>query len=206
MSGSVAAPLVVNKRELSRLLRTSVVSLGNWIEKWSDFPVVERGTNGREWRFDPPAVVEFLRAKKEQERRQERELGESRDAALSQMTLPLSLLGDDQRPPAPGTSLKDQKAALELRVAQRKEAEALGRLVACDEVRDAITIAFATMSRVLSASIRSIGHDHNLPPAILRSLQTRITSAQRDAIRAIGEQLAGDEIETSAEIEARSYA
>ena len=195
MSSSSSPERVVNKRELAKLLRTTVVSLGNWIEKWPDLPVLERGTNGREWQFEASAVVEFLRAKQEEGRAAKAE----RDEALSQLVLPLALTGDAEKPLA--GSIKEQREALLFRIAQRQEAEKLGRLVAADDVRDALTTAFGTMNRVLTGAVKAIGQDHSLPPGVLRVIQARIATAQREAVREIAKQLAGTELGDELDLE-----
>ena len=180
----------MNKRELARLLHTTVVSVGNWIEKWPDFPVLERGTNGKEWRFDAPGVAEFLRAKQKEGRLARAE----RDEALSQLVLPLTLLGDTEQLRSAAGSVKEQREALQYRILQRQEAERLGRLVAVDDVRDALVTCFATMNRVLSTSVRAIGQDHALPHGVLHSLQARVAGAQRNAVREISKKLSGVDV------------
>ena len=78
---------LVTKKELARLLRISRQTLDLWIERYGDeFPVLERGTNGREWQFDADLVIEFLRAKQAENAARQA----NRDALLDQLTLPIA--------------------------------------------------------------------------------------------------------------------
>ena len=171
-----AGPLV-NMRELAVQLRTSRQTLSVWLDRWPDFPVVERGTNGREYQFDAHAVFAFLRARRDEQARSTAE----RDQALSQLAFPFD--PPDDAPPEPRLSLKDQVEALKLRRLQREEAERSGRLVEAAAVADLLTTCLTTLQRTLRAGIRQAGLEHNLPDPVIRALESRLADAQRSFVR-----------------------
>lgn len=171
---------LVNMRQLAAYLRTSRQTLSVWLDRWADFPVVERGTNGREYRFDVRAVSTFLRAKRDEQARSTAE----RDQALSQLAFPFDPPPDE--PPEPRLSLKDQVEALKLRRLQREEAERSGRLVEAAGVADLLTTCLTTLQRTLRAGIRQAGLEHNLPDPVIRALEARLADAQRAFVRDAG--------------------
>jgi phage terminase Nu1 subunit (DNA packaging protein) len=174
---------VVNKRELARYLKTSVVTIGNWIERYEAFPILQPGTNGRDYKFDLRAVVDFLRAQKDAETR----FAAERDEALAQLVLPLVLEAIDP-PPSNGLKLstKDQIEALKLSSMRRQEAERLGQLVPVAEVSEALIAALATFSRMQRAAVRQAAADQNLPHSVVRALEQRFADAQRTFVREAG--------------------
>ena len=179
-----SAERLVNKRELARHLGTTVVTIGNWIERFGDeFPVHSRGTNGREWQFDLAECVEFLRQRKEEEARLEQE----RDATLAQLVLPL-VANQPEIAPAhtPKLSIKEQIEAQRLSTLRRQELERLGRLVWAEDVKNALTESMAVLARTLRTAARSIGHDFNLPPQVVRAIETKLADAQRGFVRDAG--------------------
>ncbi len=184
---------VVNKRELARYLKTSVVTIGNWIERYPDFPILQPGTNGRDYKFNLRAVVDFLTAQKEAEARSAAE----RDEALAQLVLPLIL--DQVEQPSSGSKLstKDQIEALKLASMRRQEAERLGQLVPVAEVSEALVAALATYSRMQRAAVRQAAADQNLPPSVVRALEQRFADAQRTFVREAGAYLTPIEAEAA---------
>ncbi len=71
----------VNKKELAAIVDCSLSTLSAWIDRFGEaFPVIDRGTNGREWRFDPTAVLGFLKAQRDAE---EREAARARGVAAT---------------------------------------------------------------------------------------------------------------------------
>lgn len=180
-----------NKRKLSQVLGVTTVTLGNWFERWPDFPVLERGTNGRDYVFDVRAVVDFLRAKKEAEALAAAE----KDEALSQLALPLLELEQPETAGGSRLSVKDQIAALDLSTKRRKEAVELGKLVAADEVSDSLMAAFANFSRGLRAAVRQAAVEQNLPASVTRALEARFADAQRTFVRECRVYLVPEELE-----------
>lgn len=180
-----------NKRKLASVLGVTTVTLGNWLERWPDFPVLERGTNGRDYVFDVRAVVDFLRAKKEAEAAAAAE----KDEALSQLALPLLELEQPESAAGSRLSVKEQIAALELSTKRRKEAVELGKLVGADEVSETLMAAFANFSRGLRAAVRQAAADQNLPASVTRALEARIADAQRTFVRECRTYLVAEEFE-----------
>ncbi len=81
-----------NKTQLAHRLGISKSTLSSWILRYgADFPVQERGTNGRDYVFDFEEVFDFLRAKREEESKRKR----ARDEQLAQLRLPFAVPGLD---------------------------------------------------------------------------------------------------------------
>lgn len=187
-------PQTANKRELARVLKVTTVTLGNWLERWPDFPVQERGTNGRDYVFDVPTVIDFLRARKEAEALAAAE----KDDALAQLALPL-LEVEQPGVPASVLSLKEQKEALALSALRRREAVELGKLVGVDEVSETLMAAFSTYSRMLRSAVREVAREQNLPPSVARSLLARFADTQRAFVRECRTYLVAEELEAELE-------
>ena len=176
---SVGAGPLVNMRVLALTLRTSRQSLSAWLDRWPDFPIVERGRNGREYKFDAASVISFLREKKAEQARGSAE----RDEALAQLALPFDLADEEDRP---GLSIKERIDALRLRRMEREEAERSGQLVEAAAVSDALSVALVQWNRALNNSVRSAVREHNLPDAVQRALLVRIGDTQRTFVRSLG--------------------
>lgn len=50
--------------DLAAHLDVSRETLRLWLRKWSDFSVLERGTHGQRYSFDPEAVARFVRSRR----------------------------------------------------------------------------------------------------------------------------------------------
>lgn len=176
-------------RQLAVALQRSRQTISNWLDRWPDFPVLDRGANGREYQFDVATVVAFLREKQEEQRK----AGEERDQELAQLVLPL--IEADQAPAAATVSIKDQVEAMKLNRMRREEAERLGKLVEADAVTMALTGALQNLSRMLGSAVRQAGRDHNLPDPVIRALEHRIGEAQRNFVREAASYLKPDDTE-----------
>lgn len=166
---------LVNKRELAAILGISQPTLADWIDRHADFPVVERGTNGKEWRFDAAAVAEFIRAKDEEAAREEAD----RRARLAQLGLPFTDPGDAAAPASTDYTLDDIKR---IQLADKLRTER-GFLVSVPETRQHLTASIARWNRSLHAVIRQAARDFALPDAIARALDERLAEAQRQFVR-----------------------
>ena len=177
-----AAP--VNKQRLAEWLQVSLPTLSKWLLKYGeDFPVIERGSNGRDYAFDPAAVAAFLRAKQQEQAADRAAAKAAIDDQLAQLRLPFDLPGAD---PSPKTaSIKDELAAWELRRRQRQEAEAAGQLVPAAAVRDALSAVLGRISRDTHALIRQLGREQGWPDALTRSLEKRLADQQRATVAAL---------------------
>ena len=171
---------VVNKQELATWLGVSLPTLSRWMVRYRpDFPILEAGSNGRDYRFDAAAVSDFLRVKKEEDAASAAE----RDESLAQLRLPFDLPGVE--PPPKATSTKDELLAWELRKRQRQEAEAAGLLVPVAQVADAVRAVLARLSRDDQAFLRQIAREQGWPDAYTRALETRRAEQQRATVAAL---------------------
>jgi phage terminase Nu1 subunit (DNA packaging protein) len=174
---------VLNKAELAHALNVSLPTLSRWLMRYAEFPVLERGTNGRDYKFDAAAVFEFLRARQEEQA----QAAADKDEQLSQLKLPFEVPGADQAPAK--TSVKDEIEAYKLRKLQREEAERAGQLVPVAQVSDALQTVFARLSRDMHAFIRQIGREQQWPDSYIRSVEARLAQAQRVSVRDLDELL-----------------
>ena len=172
----------VNKRQLANLLKVSLPTMTDWIDRY-ELPVEQRGTNGKEWRFNVANVVDALRKQKDAAQA----AGAARDEQLAQLVLPLDL-GRQQEAPS-GLSIKDQMDAVRLRRLQREEAERLGVLVPAAAITHALTSSLTLWNRLIRTAVRAAAADHNLPDAVTRSIDARIADAQRQFVREAGAML-----------------
>jgi hypothetical protein len=86
-----------NQRELAHRLGINRSTLSSWLLRYGDdFPVSERGTNGRDWVFNFTEVSNFLRAKREAQDAAAAE----REAAIARLRFSFADLVDG--PGAPG--------------------------------------------------------------------------------------------------------
>lgn len=169
------APVLVNKAEVATILGISLPTLAAWLAKHPDFPVYERGTNGREWRFDAAAVRDWELARRAAEAREEA----ARAALVAQFALP----GLD-----PGDVATDDTGVASLELLRRiREADKLrqerGFLVDVSQLRQTLGAAVAKWNRATHAVIRQAGHDFNLPDAVTRAIADRLAEAQTQFLR-----------------------
>ena len=177
---------VVNKQGLATLLGISLPTLSRWMLRYGvDFPTLERGTLGREFKFEDAAVIAFLRTKQEEQASSKAE----QDEQLAQLLLPFDLPGVE--PPPKATSPKDELAAWELRKRQRIEAEASGKLVPAEPMADAIRTVLARISRDTHAFVRQVGREQGWPDSFTRELEKRLADQQRAAVASLREMLGG---------------
>ena len=170
----------VNKAQLAHWLGVSLPTLGRWMLRYgADFPVIERGTNGRDYAFDPQAVALFLQARRDE---QAQATGE-RDEQLAQLRLALDL--PTAEPPPKAATTKDEIEAWKLRRLMREEAERAQQLVPADGVADALRAALARLSRDMHAFVRQIGREQNWPDAYVRAVESRLADQQRASVASL---------------------
>jgi phage terminase Nu1 subunit (DNA packaging protein) len=170
----------VNKKELAAIVDCSLSTLSAWIDRFGEaFPVIDRGTNGREWRFDPAAVLAFLKAQRDTE---ERETA-ARAVWLQQYALPGLASPDD----IDGVSKPSDLLALaKVRQIHRREQMESGLLVPTSEVRMALTGAVAKLNRFFQAILTQLARKHGWSDAQLRDAQAMAHEAQRSFVRDVG--------------------
>lgn len=181
-----------NKTELAHALSVSLPTLTRWLLRYGpDFPVQERGSNGRDYVFDFEAVFRFLGDKRAENER----LAAQRDEQLAQLKLPFDVPGADPVPAAPRpTSPSEALAAWRLRKLQREEAEASGLLVPTADVVAATSAALSRFSRDTHAFLRQLGRENDWPPGYVAKTIARYEEVQRAAVaeltREFGDQAA----------------
>lgn len=177
MDGTVAADLpTVNKRELAKALGCSAPTLDNLIDRYADFPIESKGSNGRSYAFDPEKVKAFLVRKKEEELA----AGRARMELLDQVQLPLLAQiggGSGTESPAltPGQQLQTIKAAREL----DKLGVERGQLVETARLRPALERAFGKVAEVLDSLPNQLARRHNLPPSVISAVRETIAQERR---------------------------
>jgi phage terminase Nu1 subunit (DNA packaging protein) len=166
-----AAAMFVNKVELSKILQCSLPTLDRLLERHAaDFPIVARGSNGVEWKFDAEAVLAFLQAREAAAAA----AGRARDDLMRQYTLP-GTDDADSGTLSPANLLK----LAQLRRLEREEQKEAGFLLQTTEVRPLLTNALAKFNRDLGTAIRQGMREHNVPDTTIRSVEARIAEAQR---------------------------
>lgn len=174
----------VNKQELARKLDVSIPTLSAWMAKWPDFPVEERGSNGRDYRFDAPAVLAFLHDKRDEQLAARAE----KDEQLAQLVFP-GMEPDPAEAIPPGLSIKDHRELLQIRRLQRQERELNRELVPAAELRALLLDAFATLNSRIHMAIRAAGREQNLSAATVSAIAARVVEAQRGAVADLQAQL-----------------
>lgn len=176
MSASVAETFTeaptFNKRELARSRNISLPTLDALIAKHGEcFPVVERGTHGREWKFDPVAVSDFLA---EQEAAGQAEAA-AKQAAIAQLGLPLTSAGGD-----PIANLKPAERLAHVRALQAEDRLAIDRkfLVLTANVRAGLQTAIAEWNRAEFAAIRQTFRRLGVPDLTAREIETALRGAR----------------------------
>jgi phage terminase Nu1 subunit (DNA packaging protein) len=180
MSGAASAAAAVNKKELAAILGCSPQTLSAWVDRFGEaFPVIDRGTNGKEWRFDPPAVIAFLKSKHDAE---ERETAE-RAAWLQQYALPGLTSPDDVEGV---TKPSDLLALAKVRQIHRREQMEAGLLVPTSDVRMVLTGAVAKLNRFFQSILTQMARKHGWSDAQLRDATAMAHEAQRAFVRDVG--------------------
>lgn len=177
MSVALSSPPIerVNKRELAALLSVSLPTIAAWIERYPEFPVLDRGTNGKEWAFDPIAVSDFIAAIQAAEAAAEAE----RKARIQQLGLPFTDPGDGASADGQAYTLDDIKRIQ----AMDKLRQERGFLVDVSETRQALTAAVARWNRAQRAVVNQLARDFALPDAVARAMTDRFAEAQRQFVR-----------------------
>ncbi len=173
---SSESDLRLTKRELHLKLGVSRPTLDAWIDRYPDFPIVERGTNGTPYRFDPVAVIAFLKAKQDEQAKRNAE----RDEQLAQLVLPL-----DRPSSEPGKIISAEER---LKEAKANAAEiALGKEVG--PLEEKLLYTFGELNRHLTAFIRQLAREQNWPEPILLDAERRLAEMQRACRSGLAEYL-----------------
>jgi phage terminase Nu1 subunit (DNA packaging protein) len=180
----------VNKRELVQILDIALPTLDKWIADNPDFPIVERGSNGREWRFDAVAVKRWLAQLEENERTEEAE----RQRKISQIVLPLGgdgPLGDALPGGSPVQRLQLMKAA---QIEQNLAVQA-GQLVEKAKVRTGLQTALGLARARLRRVPGDVKAECAVPDAVVRVIERILDDACRGLVADIKTALSMSEVE-----------
>ncbi|PYD57466.1 DNA packaging protein [Komagataeibacter xylinus] len=178
----------VNKRELANRLRISLPTLTNWLDRWPEFPVVERGRNGVSWTFHLDDVLAFLTARREEEAAKEA----GRDAEL--MKLQMALWPEPvAQPSAQRIPIKERLDLARLQDLQMKQAKEAGKLVNAEELQDLFTSVFGRLGRDINVFIRQLGREQSWPDAMIRQAESKLADMQRTAVQKVLDDMKVDE-------------
>jgi phage terminase Nu1 subunit (DNA packaging protein) len=175
-----AERLLVNKRELARVLKCSLPTVDNIIDRYPGFPIERRGSHGVEWEFDVDLVTAFLKRQRDAEAQQT----VARDELLQQFTLPI-----DDTAPEGSTVLSpaQRKAQAEALRIERKLAMESGLLVPTSEIRQQLADPIAQLGRFLDTLPVQLGRRFNLPEEVVRAARDLIDDGRRSFVRGLGD-------------------
>lgn len=189
-SVAVSEARFINRDELARALRCSLPTVSALLKRYPDFPVVERGGLGRAWRFDLPAVIGFLTARREEEAA----IASERSELLAQFTLPIGRQDESGQM----ISIDEEIKLAKLRALQRDELKEAGFLVQTHEVRQALERALRRFGTALDSAIDRVARQHNLPEPVKRAIEREFADARagfvRDAADFIADERSEDEL------------
>jgi len=175
--------VLVNKRELAkRILKCSLPTLTDLIDRYEDFPIEQRGANGIEYMFDAELVVEFLRGKREEETRLTAEAAAERAEYFKQFSLPIDDIAPEE---ARGLTPTQRQALAKARLIERKLALESSLLVSMAELRQDLTIPMQMLGKFLDTLPTQVGADLNLPEEAQRAMRSRIDEARRAFVREV---------------------
>lgn len=188
--------LSLNKKEMAKRIGVSLPTLTSWIERWDDFPIIERGTNGSRYRFNPHDVLLYISEKQAEERAKTAE----RDERLTSIQLEMAeLFPEEERGSEESHSdIKKQLDAWRLRGLKRKEAELSGRLLIASEVRDNLMDVFARLGSETRSFWKRACVRNGIPVAIVDRLLDDYGDVQRTLVNSLSDSLR-TEIEGSQE-------
>ena len=181
----MTATVTGNKAELALRLGISLPTLTGWMQRYPEFPIASRGSNGRSYAFDFAAVFEFLRSRQEEQSQAKAE----RDEALAQLRLPFDL--PNVEPPPKTASPKEELDAWRLRKFQREEMEKAGKLIPTDIVLPAITGVLARLNRDAHSFLRQLARENNWPDPYTRTVEARLGDIQRAGVKDLIDQFGG---------------
>lgn len=172
------APASLSLGDMAAHLDVSRETLRLWLRKWPDFPVLERGTHGQRYSFDPDAVAAFVGAHRQPPRTGSLDLPGGAGAAAHLLR--------DQLDTAKLELLRRQNQRLvRLEVAARRE------LVSAADVREALAIVLRHLGEAMRAGLAASCRELNLPEAVAQALWEGVNEALRDFVRALPDFLRG---------------
>jgi phage terminase Nu1 subunit (DNA packaging protein) len=167
----------VNLDELAGLLSVSLPTAKKLVEKYPDMPVLERGGQGKAWRFDAEAVTSFFAEVREREEAERAARGD----LLAQLTLPLG----KERDKATGKelSLREMIDAAKLRKVLREEEIDSGVLVSTAEMRAKLETLIRAMVANQLGALNAIEREHKIPSAVMAAIRAKFDAARTVFVR-----------------------
>lgn len=170
---------IVNKGDLAVALSVSNTTVSNWLA--AGLPSIERGGNGRDYRFRLSVAYAWHAARRADE---EASRAASEEAARQ---LQMSLLGGEEaRPSQEALSLSDRKKLLELEYEHTRVAAQRRELLRFGEVTGAFEAVFAAIRDALDALPDRLGRECGLDGAQIERAQAACDDALAAAVREVG--------------------
>lgn len=179
MDGSVDIR-TVNLDGMCRILGVSAPTLSKLLKDCPDLPVIEQGGRGREWAFDPEAVLAWVVARKE--------------AAQAQVSAQLEFIeqlrGEGEGEAAPDKmSPSQQLQMVKARREERKLAQEAGMLVEAASLRQALAETFAAIPALVRNAANEGCRRHRIPEDAIRAVITSIDERWAQEVRTLQRRL-----------------
>lgn len=180
-------PLIVNKRELARLLKISPPTLDARLDAEPEFPISQKGGPGVPWEFNTADVLEYERAKIEAERAETRRRAEALAKIQPGMFTP-----GEEGPENPDYTPQQRLQAARAATAERKLARDARLLVHTGEVKQALEDLFASLGRKMDQLPQDLTRKFNLPSEVARHIKSDLDDWRRKAVAEIDKSLDTD--------------
>lgn len=159
-----------NKAELADVLGVSLPTLDRLIKRYDDFPVAERGSNGRAYVFLVEDVKTFLDGKR----------AEEEEAAARHLDLLQDLQGSPTDDDAPARMSPAQELALAKAERERRKLRLeAGYLIDTATFRQALLPVFMELGQFIQGQPARIGRRFNLPAEVIDAM----TAENADELR-----------------------
>ncbi|MDE2165524.1 MAG: terminase small subunit [Alphaproteobacteria bacterium] len=176
---------LVNKRELAtRILKCSLPTIDNLLARHPDFPVEQRGDLGRSWIFDPQRVIDFLKAKRDEE-----------EAAAIERAEFFSQFDFGLEPPEEikGLSPAQRLAMVRAKREERRLAIETGFLADVAKLRATLEPVLRKHAIFFDTLPAKLARELNLPEELMLALRRELDAERRQFVQAIGEALAANQ-------------
>lgn len=177
---------LINQRQLADRLGVHPMTVSAMLRRWADFPVVQQGSKGKPYLFDPDQAVAFVQAKEAEQQRRAQDLQRQLEAAGTAPPF-----GHRERQPE--TDLDDLIKGAKLRALQRQALIEQGDLLPTHEVRITLERAFRRFGDALDGSIERVVRAQNVPDSMRRALEREFADMRMTFVRDVAAELqAGD--------------